>query len=140
MEAREELYKMCREFLNSYLLDENNPDITKSEILKKLYSIPKEINRIKVEFSTKDKCYSKEFRIRHNRNEYPELYIWRKEVLKRDNYTCQECGKTKKLQVHHINSWAEYPFERFNIENGQTLCRKCHSKTNNYGWKNNAIC
>jgi len=55
-----------------------------------------------------------------------------KVVFKRDNYTCQICGirngqgKTVRLQVDHIQSWAEYVEQRFNIDNCRTLCQKCH--------------
>lgn len=48
----------------------------------------------------------------------------RKEVLKRDFYNCQMCGKTDfqvKLFVHHINK------ENGDvIDNLITLCKKCH--------------
>ncbi len=52
---------------------------------------------------------------------------WRKSILKRDNYICQRCNKTpKKIHVHHIKKFCDYPDERFNINNGITLCKKCH--------------
>jgi 5-methylcytosine-specific restriction endonuclease McrA len=48
-------------------------------------------------------------------------------VLERDNYTCQLCSKRGvALQVDHIQSWAEYPDLRFNVNNCRTLCDKCH--------------
>ena len=53
---------------------------------------------------------------------------WRKKVLERDGYKCQKCGSTEKLNVHHIKSFAEFPDEREKIENGITLCEKCHRK------------
>ena len=28
----------------------------------------------------------------------------------------------------------EFPEERYNINNGQTLCVECHKKTKSYGW------
>jgi hypothetical protein len=51
-----------------------------------------------------------------------------KQVLKRDNYTCQMCNATKDLQVDHIQPWAEYVELRFNMDNCRTLCMKCHYK------------
>lgn len=48
------------------------------------------------------------------------------EILERDNYTCQKCGSTSHLNVHHLNyekgklAW-EYPNERL-----ITLCQDCH--------------
>ncbi len=51
----------------------------------------------------------------------------RKQVLKRDDYTCQLCGQRGgELQVDHIQAWADYVELRFNIENCRTLCQKCH--------------
>lgn len=51
----------------------------------------------------------------------------RKQVLERDNYTCQTCGiKGGYLHIDHIQSWKEYTEGRFDINNCRTLCRKCH--------------
>lgn len=56
------------------------------------------------------------------------LYLqWRKEVFKRDNYTCQKCkvrGTT--LHAHHIRSFATNPKLRTDLKNGITLCEHCH--------------
>lgn len=53
----------------------------------------------------------------------------RKQVLERDDYTCQMCGeKGCELQVDHIQSWAEYVELRFDINNCRTLCVNCHYK------------
>jgi len=52
---------------------------------------------------------------------------WRQQVFKRDNWTCQECGKIGgNLCAHHIKFWYKYPDFRFDINNGQTLCKQCH--------------
>lgn len=59
---------------------------------------------------------------------------WRKTVFRRDNYTCQECGKRGvKLNAHHIKEQRNYPELIFDINNGKTLCIVCHKKTENYG-------
>jgi len=51
----------------------------------------------------------------------------RKQVLERDNYTCQTCGtKGGYLHIDHIQPWKEYTEGRFDINNCRTLCRKCH--------------
>lgn len=55
---------------------------------------------------------------------------WREKVFKRDNWTCQDCGIVGGyLEAHHIKSWKCYPKLRYIIDNGKTLCLKCHNKT-----------
>lgn len=56
-----------------------------------------------------------------------EYQNWRKAVYKRDNYTCQSCGKKgTTLNAHHIKAWKLFPKLRYDISNGVTLCEKCH--------------
>lgn len=55
-----------------------------------------------------------------------EYNIWRKKCLKRDDYTCQICGTKENLCVHHIKPYAKYPKLATNVNNGITLCKKCH--------------
>ena len=61
--------------------------------------------------------------------------VWRTAVFERDNYTCQECGAHSGnghavfLEAHHIHEFVNYPDERFVVDNGKTLCQKCHNKT-----------
>lgn len=55
---------------------------------------------------------------------------WRVAVFKRDNYTCQKCKvRGGYLEAHHIKPFAHFPELRFDLNNGITLCRKCHTKT-----------
>jgi 5-methylcytosine-specific restriction endonuclease McrA len=83
----------------------------------------------------------------------------RKEVLERDNYTCQECRCKENLEVHHTIAFCillddfikEYdnfsPLEEidilvrlatkyepfWNLDNCKTLCKDCHMETFSYG-------
>lgn len=84
---------------------------------------------------------------------------WKKEVFKRDNYTCQECSKKGgKIEAHHIKGFSiilreflqtysqfspiedkdtllrlSFSYDPFwNISNGKTLCKECHSKHPTY--------
>lgn len=67
-------------------------------------------------------------------------YKWIKNVYKRDDYTCQCCGYDKDgtLIAHHLNGYHWDVGNRFNVENGITLCEDCHQKFHKiYGYKFN---
>lgn len=68
----------------------------------------------------------KGFRVDQTGRVSHEYRQWRRQVLERDNFTCQNCGNKKNLHVHHLLQYAEYEDLRVDIDNGITLCKKCH--------------
>lgn len=57
------------------------------------------------------------------------MKAWSREVKRRDGYECQECGTTgARLNSHHITPVKEDRDKALDIDNGITLCLKCHSK------------
>lgn len=63
-------------------------------------------------------------RLIRGRIEYKD---WRKSVFERDDYTCQQCNKRGVyLNAHHVKPFSKFPELRFDVSNGQTLCRDCH--------------
>lgn len=102
----------------------------------------------------------------HSLKEYKE---WKFAILKKCNFTCQDCGKRggRNLDVHHYpKSYSELvgeflkqynqfsPIEDketllrlamthqpfWDIDNAIILCRKCHQKTKNYFYKGATQC
>lgn len=63
---------------------------------------------------------------------------WRNKVFARDNYKCRKCSKKGKLNAHHIMSWDKNINERFDVDNGVTLCEECHKSFHSiYGYGDN---
>jgi hypothetical protein len=77
----------------------------------------------------------------------PQYRLWRTVVFQRDLFTCQGCSvKGGLLEAHHIKASsiirAQYRIttlqqalaceELWDINNGLTLCKPCHKKTDNY--------
>lgn len=65
-----------------------------------------------------------------------EYKNWRLAVFTRDNFTCQICGKhSGHLHADHIVPFSINTNKRFDVDNGRTLCAKCHRQTDTYGGK-----
>jgi 5-methylcytosine-specific restriction endonuclease McrA len=77
--------------------------------------------------------------INHLIREGVESKLWKESVLQRDNWTCQRCKiRGYKLAVHHIKPFAYYQDVRFALDNGITMCVKCHKEFHKkYGISNN---
>lgn len=85
--------------------------------------------------------------VSHHREERAtfEYRNWRKSVFSRDKYTCQCCddksskGHAVELHAHHIENWKDNLDKRYDIDNGITLCDKCHYLFHSlYGKVNNS--
>ena len=68
-----------------------------------------------------------------------DYILWRVAVFTRDNFICQKCGgRNGDHNAHHIRNFAEAIELRTSIENGITLCKKCHTEFHKiYGYTNN---
>jgi 5-methylcytosine-specific restriction endonuclease McrA len=55
---------------------------------------------------------------------------WALQVKQRDGFICQHCGidEINNLQAHHVVPWEDSIELRFEVSNGLTLCRSCHTK------------
>lgn len=66
--------------------------------------------------------------------------VFRLSVFERDNFICQKCGCVKggNLEAHHILNHWKYKDLRYDVNNGITLCKKCHKNFHKkYGYKEN---
>ena len=50
---------------------------------------------------------------------------WRKSVIERDG-ACKKCGTNENLQAHHLKGTRDFPSEMLDVNNGATLCFRCH--------------
>jgi ATP-dependent DNA helicase RecQ len=64
----------------------------------------------------------KQFRLRLDPERYEQL---RNEVLRRDGWRCQSCGRRSNLEVHHKEFRSQSGDD--SEENLITLCQACHA-------------
>lgn len=146
-----ERLKLENEQLKSIVLTrENYLEFKKSynvriELDKQIKRVKEELEQlqIKKEFldnEIKSREFIKEIHIKKPKNKSKiqkilsskEYKNFRQTILQRDNYCCQECGNTEKLQIHHIKSKSKFPELIMEPDNCITLCITCHSKTDNF--------
>lgn len=58
----------------------------------------------------------------------PEYRSWRKAVFAKSKGKCAKCKTTESLQAHHKKSFSYFPELRYEVSNGQVLCKECHRK------------
>lgn len=77
---------------------------------------------------------------REIKRNYIEYREWRTKVYRKNDYTCQKCGKRGgNLNAHHIKNYSTNKDLRLVLENGITLCKKCHNKFHKkYGINDNS--
>jgi len=56
----------------------------------------------------------------------PRYHHWIQICIERDK-CCQICQSIDHLNVHHLKNGEDHPKYRFDIDNGITLCRSCHT-------------
>lgn len=65
-----------------------------------------------------------------------EYRLWREAIFARDGWICVHCGQRGgKLNADHIKPFSQFPELRLALDNGRTLCEKCHRKTPTFGSK-----
>lgn len=152
MEKRKGLFQMGHTQLNSgrtwikggekkRLGSKHTEESKKKMSLSKKGIVPKNIDILKkywIGKKRKENCITP---INKQIRKSFEYSIWRKSVFERDNYTCVFCGKRGgEIHPDHIKQFAYHPELRFEINNGRTLCRACHLKTETYGRKKHLCC
>lgn len=83
----------------------------------------------------------------------PEYFNWRSRVLLRDNHSCVKCGSKIRLEADHkipfFNIIQKYKIKTlleaqkckklWDLNNGQTLCIKCHKIKGRHGYKSKKL-
>lgn len=63
---------------------------------------------------------------------------WKKKIYAKNFYKCVICHSKENICAHHLESYKSNPNLRLDLNNGITLCRKCHLKFHTkYGNVNN---
>lgn len=122
----------------------------KNRVITECSYCHKSFERVKSQYNRSDKVFCsvecRKLYLKGNRvipndvTDSAEYKEWRKKVYVRDSYRCKMPGcnsKTRNIAAHHIYPKKQYPEKQFDLNNGITLCKKCHEKT--YGKENEYI-
>jgi len=114
--------QITKDKLRLHMLGENNPShggLSEEHRQKLSISL-----KGKVPWNRGENYIENKIKKPRNDTRYKE---WHKQVLKRDNYTCQMCFTVGGfLHADHIESFANNIELRFDVSNGRALCRPCH--------------
>lgn len=147
--------KETREKIMSYLIGHKHTEKTKNKIREKA-KLRRWSLEDRLKLSRAKRILTQDWILfKKTLKRLPEYKFWIKEIYKRDNYTCQKCfEQTGKLEAHHIKpisvlvSEFSLQYNQFSIsedfetllrialnhqpfweiQNGKTLCKKCHNK------------
>lgn len=122
VELKEELITLNDSNYARYLLKGCNDTYLKTSFFLNNHDMIPNLNKIK-HFN----FFPYYFIPEENRSRVEGISKWTKDVIKRDG-TCVKCGSRHRLEAHHINGYADYPHGRTDVNNGATLCHKCHKK------------
>lgn len=109
------------------------------EVFEKIERILREGINAKGKFAQKNKIIKHKIVNEAIIQRHSEKYkLWRKAVFKRDRATCQKCGRRGgRINAHHILGFKKHKKWRFVLDNGVTLCTKCHRKFHEQYGKSN---
>ena len=61
--------------------------------------------------------------------------VWSVKVKIDAGWKCSSCGSNRNLEAHHIKPVNLFPELKYDIRNGQCLCRSCHTEWHRiHGW------
>lgn len=96
---------------------------------------PERLKEVRERFKRNHPNYKTEYSRRPEMKEYTRNYVLNKKygenaflVLERDNNTCQKCGSTDDIHIHHID-WNK---DNNELDNLILLCNSCHLTLHNF--------
>jgi len=126
IQKENEIYVKCK-FCEKYFIP------TQNQLSERIRCLEKPRDNSEQHFYCSEECkglcptyHSKP--VISNKKNYPlesQLMIFRKEVLKRDNYKCKYCEEEANI-VHHIYPIKRCPEFSLDPENGLSVCIECH--------------